>query len=112
MNKIKKINWPWVEVDDGFSEGGTVTINMDNISTIWPRVNGHYHYGVRYKDGSWFEFLSKESLEELQELVMTHNTQNYSEFTFPVGVLPVTESLDRAHEDQTMREWLNENGQS
>lgn len=107
---VKKVNWPWVEVEDGFEGEDTITINMDLVSTIWPRVNGHYHYGVRYKDGGWFEFLSKDALQELQELVMLHNNQ--TQRGYPVGVLPINERLEFTHEDQTMREWLEENGQA
>ena len=67
---IKKINWPWVEVDDMFEEEGTVTINMNEVELIWSRINGQYHCGVKFKDGSWFEFISKDVLKELQELLI------------------------------------------
>lgn len=107
---VKKVNWPWVEVDDGFEGEDTITINMDRVSTIWPRVNGHYHYGIRYKDGGWFEFLSKEALQELQELVISRKVVKTS-FNLP-GSLPIDTELELMHEEQTMQEWLEENGQA
>ena len=74
---IKRINWPWVEVTDGFSDGvsdseTSVVINMNDVSTIWSRSNPMYHYGVKYKDGGWFEFISQDALIELQDVVMKH----------------------------------------
>ena len=108
---VKKVNWPWVEITDGFSEeDGTVTINMDRVSTIWPHVNGHYHYGIRYKDGGWFEFLSKEALQELQELVISRKVVK-TFFDLP-GALPNDTELELIHEKQTIQEWLEENGQA
>ena len=107
---VKKVNWPWVEVEDGFEEEETITINMNDVAAIWPRVNGHYHYGVRYRDGGWFEFLSKEALHELQELVANRKVAKTS-FNLP-GSLPIDTELELMYEKQTMQEWLEENGQA
>lgn len=68
---IKRINWPWVEVDDAFSDRETsIVINMNDVSAIWSMSNPMYHYGVKCKDGSWFEFISQDALIELQDVVM------------------------------------------
>ena len=71
MSAIKKVNWPWVEVEDRYSPEGTILINIDEASVIWDRPTGQYHYGVKLKrSGDWIEHISKEGLKELKELVM------------------------------------------
>lgn len=107
---IKKVNWPLVEVEDGFEGDGTVTINMDAVAIVWPRVNGHYHYGVKLKNGDWFEFISEGALKELQELIMTRKEVKTT-FNIPGG-LPIDGVIELMHEGQTMQEWLEENGQA
>lgn len=105
---VKKVNWPWVEVEDRCEGEGTVTINMDEVAIVWPRVNGHFHYGVKLKNGDWFEFISEGALKELQELIMTRKEVK-TKFNIPGG-LPVDCVTELMHEGQTMQEWLEENG--
>lgn len=106
---IKKVNWPLVEVEDSFEGEGTVTINMDAVAIIWPRVSGQFHYGVKLKNGDWFEFIPEGALKELQELIMERKEVKTT-FNIP-GCLPVNSVIELMHEGQTMQEWLEENGQ-
>ena len=107
---IKRVNWPLVEVDDGFEGDGTVTINMDAVAIVWPRVNSCYHYGVKLKNGDWFEFISEDALKELQELIMTRKEVK-TKFNIPGGI-PINSTIEMMHEGQTMQEWLEEEGQA
>ena len=70
MSAIKKVNWPWVEVEDIYSPEGTIIINTDAIACVWDRYTGQYHCGIKLKNGDWIEQVSKEGLKELKELLM------------------------------------------
>lgn len=70
---IKRVNWPWVEIQDSFEfEDGTVVINVNDITLIWDRAQGKYKYGVMFKHGDWFDHLVDEALAELKDLMITH----------------------------------------
>ena len=74
---IKRINWPWVEIIDVFSpEEKTIVLNINECTTVWSRTNTKYYSGVRYKNGDWCTILSSEALEELKEIIMTHDKNN------------------------------------
>ena len=64
-----KINYPWVEVEDR-SEGSLV-ISLEDVSAVYDNNNGWYKYGIRFKDGSWLDNVSIESLKELKTYLMT-----------------------------------------
>lgn len=64
-----KINNPWIEVEDR-SEGSLV-ISLEDISAVYDNDNGWYKYGIRFKDGSWLDNVSVESLKELKTYLMT-----------------------------------------
>ena len=64
-----KINYPWVEVEDR-SEGSLV-ISLKDISAVYDNNNGWYKYGIRFKDSSWLDNVSVESLKELKTYLMT-----------------------------------------
>ena len=64
-----KINYPWVEVEDR-SEGSLV-ISLEDVSAVYDNNNGWYKYGIRFKDGSWLDNVSVESLKELKTYLMT-----------------------------------------
>ena len=64
-----KINYPWIEVEDR-SEGSLV-ISLKDISAVYDNNNGWYKYGIRFKDGSWLDNVSIESLKELKTYLMT-----------------------------------------
>ena len=66
--KHLKINYPWIEVEDR-SEGSLV-ISLEDISAVYDNDNGWYKYGIRFKDGSWLDNVSVESLKELKEYLM------------------------------------------
>lgn len=64
-----KINYPWIEVEDR-SEGSLV-ISLEDISAVYDNNNGWYKYGIRFKDGTWLDNVSVESLKELKTYLMT-----------------------------------------
>ena len=64
-----KINYPWVEVEDR-SEGSLV-ISLEDVSAVYDNNNGWYKYGIRFKDSSWLDNVSVESLKELKTYLMT-----------------------------------------
>lgn len=125
---IKKVNWPWVEVDDGFSGSGTVLINMNEVTMIWDRAQGKYKYGVQFKGGNWFDLITEDGLRELKDLLL--NKTQWSEWgsIIPkigpepkpsINPLSPVESMrfvevdpDTLHEKQSLHEWLNEEGQA
>ena len=102
---IKKINWPWVEVIDNFEGESTITININSIDVVWPNKNGYYSAGIRMKNGDWLEdHLPVNALKELQDLIINrHSTCEHSVMSYNPEIL---------HEEQTMYEWLNEEGQA
>ena len=103
---IKRVNWPFVEIEDNFEGINNIIINMNDVSAVWSRVNSRYHYGVRYKNGDWFEFLSQEALEELQDLIMNHQTTKNG-----IGSLYGIIDPELLNESQSLYEWLNDEGQ-
>lgn len=109
---IKKVNWPWVEIEDGFEGEHTVTINMDAVAIVWPRVNGHYHYGVKLKNGDWFEFISEDALKELQDLLMKETSEDSDLNSAANGLKWLNDLFTNNEESQSVLDWLKENGQA
>ncbi len=67
--KHLKINYPWIEVED--RSGGSLVISLEDISAVYDNNNGWYKYGIRFKDGSWLDNVSVESLKELKMYLMS-----------------------------------------
>ena len=109
---IKRVNWPWVEIETAFiNPPGTMVINVNDITAVWPYPNGKYIDGIRLKDGKWIEDLfTVDALKELQELIMTRKEVK-TKFNIP-GSLPINSTIEMMHEGQTMQEWLEEEGQA
>jgi hypothetical protein len=109
---IKRVNWPWVEIEDGFDglggQDSTLVINVNDIIMIWDRSNSSYRYGVRLKDGSWFEPISKDGLNELKDLIMTHKSTHEN----LLSTILSDNDLDTIYESQELYDWLNEEGQA
>ena len=68
---IKRVNWPWIEIDDGSKENNSYVINMDDVSAIYTNPKSYYKDGIRFKDGSWLDNFYRDALVELKDLVMT-----------------------------------------
>jgi len=64
-----KINYPWVEVED--RSDGSLVISLEDVSAVYDNNNGWYKYGIRFKDSSWLNNVSVESLKELKTYLMT-----------------------------------------
>lgn len=64
-----KINYPWVEVED--RSDGSLVISLEDVSAVYDNNNGWYKYGIRFKDSSWLDNVSVESLKELKTYLMT-----------------------------------------
>ena len=103
---IKKINWPWVEIEDDFKT--TVVINVNEISAVWDNSSTMYKNGIRWKNGTWNDNFPDESLAELKKLIM-----NYKPISTPNDICIINaDDLELMHENQTLYEWLNEEGQA
>lgn len=102
---IKRINWPWIEIEDHFNT--TEVININEITAVCDNSSTIYKYGVRWKDGTWRDSYPKEALAELKDLLMNHqNTQN------GVGSLYGIIDPELLSESQSLYEWSNENNQA
>jgi len=101
---IKSINWPWVEIRDSY--GSTIVININEVTSIWDKPGTMFKYGIRFKDGTWDERLGEGALTELKELVMTRDNKN-EEILDSLDV-----NLNELYENQSLYEWLQENGQA
>lgn len=102
---IKRINWPWVEIEDCFNT--TEVINVNEITTVCDNSSTIYKSGIRWKDGTWRDSYPKESLAELKDLLMNYqNTQN------EIGSLYSIINPEVLNESQSLYEWLNENNQA
>ena len=105
---IKNVNWPWVEILTEVGDS-TALLNVNELTTIWNFFNGHYNSGVRYKNGDWCEILfSDDALAELKTLIMNHKD---TPDTLPRYALTQT-VIENLTEEQSMFEWLQENGQA
>lgn len=107
---IKNVNWPWVEIRDAYEGDGTIVINMNEVSCVYDKSDTIYKWGVRWKDGSWLDNFSKEALAELKELVMNRKVIK-TPVSLP-GIGGVDCEIEMMHENQTLYDWLNENGQA
>ena len=107
---IKNVNWPWVEIRDAFGGDGTIVINVDEIAAIWDNPNTVYKYGVCFRDGTWNSNFQVGGLTELKELVMNRKTIKAPDSIPWIGGLDC--KIEMMHENQTLYEWLNENGQA
>ena len=108
---IKNVNWPWVEIRDAYEGDGTIVINMNEVSGVYDKSDNMYKWGVRWKDGSWLDNFSEEALAELKELVMNRRSIKTS-MNIPGGVGVQDYEIEMMHENQTLYDWLNENGQA
>lgn len=78
MSYIKKVNWPWVELETGFygqdsglKEPITAAINMDDVDAVWDCSNIKYKSGIRFKDGSWLDGVFIDAaITELKKFIM------------------------------------------
>ncbi len=107
---IKNVNWPWVELRDAFEGDGTIVINVNEIAAIWDNPDTLYKFGVCFKDGTWNTNFQVEGLTELKELVMNRKTIETPVFSQGIGGLDC--KIEMVHENQTLYDWLNENGQA
>ena len=111
---IKNVNWPWVEIRDAFGGDGTIVINVNEIAAIWDNPDTIYKYGVCFKDGAWNKNFQVGGLTELKELVMNRKiikfpTSSVSPVSF-TGIGGLDCEVEMMHENQTLYDWLNENG--
>ena len=68
-----RINLPWIEVEDKYEEPtGTYIININDISSVYDREGTVYTTGVRTKHGECITNISKESLSELKDFLLSH----------------------------------------
>ena len=106
---IKNVNWPWVEIQDDFTgPENTITINVNEIVAVWPRMKTCFKSGILLKDGTWLQdHFCGDALKELKDLIITH--KDYSG-TLP-GYLTAHTSIEDLAGEQSMFEWLEENGQ-
>lgn len=70
MDKLNEstVNWPWVKV-------GNYLLNVDDISAVNPAPSFKYHYGIRFKDGTWLENFEQNELEELVEIILNNKVK-------------------------------------
>ena len=110
---IKKVNWPWVEVYNGYKEGSIATINMEDISAIWPWTNSFDdHYGIMFKNGNWIGHFSTEALKELQDLLMKETSEDGDLNSAANGLKWLNDLFTDNEESQSVLDWLKENGQA
>ena len=102
---IKRINWPWIEIEDYFNT--TEVININEITTVCDNSSTMYKSGIHFKDGTWRDSYPKEALAELKDLLMNH--QNVQSGTGSLCDIIDSELLS---ESQSLYEWLNENNQA
>lgn len=107
---IKRVNWPWVEIEDTYVNPSdkTIVINTDDISAIWNRESG-YKWGIKMKDGSWLDHFSPEALDELKDLLMNSEKTKTINHTDDMRDVVVDHAIE--YGDQSMIDWLKENGQ-
>lgn len=73
---IKRVNWPWVEIDDYYTDiDETLIINIDEVAAVWSRTNTKHRAGVKLKSGDWIEIISGAALKELKNLIMEHDRE-------------------------------------
>lgn len=75
---IKRVNWPWVEVADYYTDPDpdeTLIINIDEVAVVWSRTNTKYRAGVKLKSGDWIEIISADALKELKNLIIEHDRE-------------------------------------
>ena len=98
---IKKINWPWIEIEDVW--GDTVVININEISAVWDNANTIYKHGIRFKDGTWSDIYKIDSLVELKTLLMNYN----SKYNTDIGSLYGFIDPELLKENQDLNEYLS-----
>ena len=96
---IKGFNNPFLKIESG---NAIRIINTDDIAELMYYGNAAY---IHYKSGYNHEINIK-TAHEIDEFLMNHKIINVQ---LPGGI---TTDVDMMHDEQTLLEWLEENGQA